>query len=59
MIACIVRVHDAAAGLAGVVEFPGSSRTPFRTGDELIRLMESWLHDAAGDSSPSDTGGGP
>ena len=58
MIACIVRVHDAVEGLAGVVEFPGSSRSPFRTGDELIRSMESWLRDAAIDPNPSGAGGG-
>ncbi len=57
MIAFIVRVHDAADGLAGVVEFPGTSRTPFRTGEELIALMQSWLQSA--DASRSDGSGDP
>jgi len=53
VIAFIVRVHDAADGLAGVVELPGTSRTPFRSGRELIELMESWLERAAADD-PAD-----
>ena len=42
VIACIVRVHDAAAGLAGVVEFPGSSRTTVpdrRRTDQIDGIM--------------------
>ena len=52
VIALIVRIHDGADGLAGVVEFPGASRRPFRTGDELIELMTSWLHDRPADGRP-------
>ncbi len=57
MIAFIVRVHHAADGLAGVVEFPGSSRTPFRSGADLVALVESWLHDTAAAPGPSETAG--
>lgn len=59
MIALIVRIHDAAQGLAGVVEFPGASRRPFRTGDELIGLMDSWLHEHVADGQPPGRAGGP
>ena len=57
MIAFIVRVHEGAEGLAGVVEFPGAARAPFRSGDELVRLTENWLVDAGSDADrPTPTG---
>ncbi len=59
MIAFIVRVHDAAEGLAGVVEFPGAARRAFRAGDELIALIQTWLDDTATHSGRTDaTAGG-
>ncbi len=45
--AFIVRIPSGVRVVAGVVEFPGSERATFRTGDELIGLMQAWLDGTA------------
>jgi hypothetical protein len=44
--AFIVRIPSGVEVVAGVVEFPGSERATFRSGDELIEVMQAWLDDA-------------
>jgi hypothetical protein len=58
VIAFVVRVHESAEGLAGVVEFPGAARRAFRAGDELIGLMRSWLDESAAHSGRTDATAG-